>query len=203
VALTTLRRVNRFETPEALPVPPQFRGHQLFPLSRFPAFRFVTFDEHHSPLARSRFWDWPNSSCAWDIWLRPWLALVRTAAVAAESLGIPKRNCAWSRATDPGSIVFDEIAAIPLCFVSWVLIMFARNGSFPAPSYFISSRCWLVALGVFLLFRIFDVWKPWPVRQSQHFPGGWGVTADDALAAVYVNLVVLAGWTVHRLTTQT
>jgi phosphatidylglycerophosphatase A len=44
---------------------------------------------------------------------------------------------------------------------------------------------------VFALFRFFDVLKPWPVRQSQSLPGGWGVTIDDVLAALYVNLAVL------------
>jgi phosphatidylglycerophosphatase A len=51
-------------------------------------------------------------------------------------------------------------------------------------------RCWKYA-GVFVAFRLFDVWKPWPVRQSQTLAGGWGVTIDDALAAVYVNVVVV------------
>ena len=36
------------------------------------------------------------------------------------------------------------------------------------------------------LFRVFDIWKPWPIRQIQRLPGGWGVTVDDLLAAVYV-----------------
>jgi len=35
------------------------------------------------------------------------------------------------------------------------------------------------------------VLKPWPVRQSQSLPGGWGVTMDDLLAAAYVNVAVL------------
>lgn len=96
--------------------------------------------------------------------------------------------------TDPGSVVFDEIAAIPLCFLGWVFIVLFRTGSMPAPAHFFSRQTWLLTLGVFALFRIFDVWKPWPVRQSQSLPGGWGVTADDALAAIYVNMVVLAAW---------
>ena len=54
------------------------------------------------------------------------------------------------------------------------------------------ARTWPLTLGVFALFRFFDVVKPWPVRQSQALPGGWGITVDDALAAVYVNGVVLA-----------
>ncbi len=104
--------------------------------------------------------------------------------------------------TDPGSIVFDEIAAIPLCFVGWLILQVSRTGALPSPAELNSKQGWLLMLAVFALFRIFDVWKPWPVRQSQHLPDGWGVTADDALAAVYVNVVVLAIWTVHRLTTQ-
>jgi phosphatidylglycerophosphatase A len=41
---------------------------------------------------------------------------------------------------------------------------------------------------VFCLFRLFDVVKPWPVRQSQRLPGGWGIVVDDVLAAGYVAL---------------
>jgi phosphatidylglycerophosphatase A len=93
---------------------------------------------------------------------------------------------------DPGSIVMDEIAAIPVCFLGWVFIVFAQTGELPTPTYFVTDKIWPLTIGVFVLFRIFDVWKPWPVRQSQSLPGGWGVTVDDLLAAVYVNLVVLA-----------
>jgi phosphatidylglycerophosphatase A len=39
--------------------------------------------------------------------------------------------------------------------------------------------------------RVFDIAKPWPVRQSQSLPGGWGITIDDVLAGLYVNVVVL------------
>jgi phosphatidylglycerophosphatase A len=96
--------------------------------------------------------------------------------------------------TDPGSIVIDEIAAIPLCFLGWVSMLLFRSGTFPAPEYFLSRYVWPLTLGVFVLFRVFDIWKPWPVRQSQSLRGGWGVTTDDALAAVYVNLVVMAAY---------
>jgi phosphatidylglycerophosphatase A len=98
------------------------------------------------------------------------------------------------KARDPGSIVFDEIAAIPICFIGWVAVHLRDTGSFPTPAFFFSKQHLLPTLGVFAAFRLFDVWKPWPVRQSQSLPGGWGVTVDDALAAVYVNVVVLAVW---------
>jgi len=91
---------------------------------------------------------------------------------------------------DPGSVVLDEIVAIPLCFCSWLLLLKLRDGHLPAPEYFFVQN-WPMTVVIFALFRLFDIWKPWPVRQSQSLPGGWGVTVDDLLAAVYVNLVFL------------
>lgn len=92
---------------------------------------------------------------------------------------------------DPGSVVLDEVTAMPLCFFAWLGILAARNGSLPGIDYFFGPGHWPITLGVFGLFRFFDVLKPWPVRQSQALPGGWGITVDDFLAAVYVNLVFL------------
>ncbi len=90
---------------------------------------------------------------------------------------------------DPGSIVMDEIIAIPICFGSWLAFLFFQKGFWPAPEYFFSQKNWLMTLGIFLLFRLFDVAKPWPIKQSQNLPRGWGVTVDDVLAAIYVNFV--------------
>ena len=92
---------------------------------------------------------------------------------------------------DPSSVVLDEIAALPVCFFAWVAIRLCQTGSLPAFEYFFSSQTWPLTLGVFVACRFFDIAKPWPVRQSQCLPGGWGITIDDVLAAVYVNLVVL------------
>jgi phosphatidylglycerophosphatase A len=92
---------------------------------------------------------------------------------------------------DPGSVVLDEIAALPVCFLGWVAVQSWQTGSLPGPASFFSAHTWPWTLGVFVAFRFFDVAKPWPVHQSQSLPGGWGVTVDDVLAAVYVNGVVL------------
>jgi len=91
--------------------------------------------------------------------------------------------------TDPGSVVLDEIVAVPLCFAVWLVQYLARHGVLPEPGYFFSRDGWPLTLAVFASFRLFDVIKPWPVRQSQRLPGGWGVTIDDVLAALYVNLL--------------
>jgi len=92
---------------------------------------------------------------------------------------------------DPGSVVLDEVAAIPVCFLGWVFLEICRGGVLPGPGFFFSHGKGLAAIGVFAAFRFFDVAKPWPVRQSQALPGGWGITVDDFLAAFYVNTVVL------------
>ncbi|HVP14921.1 MAG TPA: phosphatidylglycerophosphatase A [Terriglobales bacterium] len=52
----------------------------------------------------------------------------------------------------------------------------------------------------FVLFRIFDVWKPLGAREAQKLPGGWGVVADDVIAGVTACLAVHAiGWIARRL----
>ena len=95
--------------------------------------------------------------------------------------------------TDPGSVVLDEIVAMPVCFAGWLILLAWRDGKFPDLSLF-SGGNWLWTIGIFVAFRIFDVAKPWPIGQSQALAGGWGVTVDDLLAAVYVNLAVAVVW---------
>src|SRR5579859_2572557 len=92
---------------------------------------------------------------------------------------------------DPGSVVLDEIAAMPVCFLAALGFASGKSGSLPGWADFFYGNRWLWIVGIFAAFRFFDVLKPWPVRQSQALPGGWGVTVDDVLAAVYVNLLVL------------
>jgi phosphatidylglycerophosphatase A len=103
---------------------------------------------------------------------------------------------------DPGSVVLDEIAALPVCFFTWAIILLWKNGSLPAFASFFSAQTWPLTLGVFVAFRFFDIAKPWPVRQSQSLPGGWGITIDDVLAAIYVNTVVLVVYAGMTLLTK-
>ena len=54
---------------------------------------------------------------------------------------------------------------------------------------------WKSYLAAFALFRLFDIWKPAPVRQLEGLPGGLGINADDMMAGVYGALVLFtAGW---------
>jgi phosphatidylglycerophosphatase A len=40
-------------------------------------------------------------------------------------------------------------------------------------------------LAGFVLFRVFDIWKPLGAREAQRLPGGWGIVIDDVLAGLY------------------
>ena len=54
-------------------------------------------------------------------------------------------------------------------------------------SFFLSSNWKYLLLG-FILFRVFDIWKPFPARQAESLPGGLGIMADDWVAGIYAAL---------------
>ncbi|TVR50890.1 MAG: phosphatidylglycerophosphatase A [Puniceicoccaceae bacterium] len=78
---------------------------------------------------------------------------------------------------DPGEIVLDEFVAIPWCFFGLELIL-------------ATSNAWMVFVAGFLLFRLFDILKPFGINRLQRYRGGIGVVADD-LAAALATCVVL------------
>lgn len=56
-------------------------------------------------------------------------------------------------------------------------------------------------VAAFLLFRLFDIVKPWPAGRCERFPKGWGVMLDDVVAGVYANVALrvgLAAWAALR-----
>jgi phosphatidylglycerophosphatase A len=78
---------------------------------------------------------------------------------------------------DPQIVVVDEVVG------QWLALTGASH---------LNWKSWLAA---FALFRLFDIWKPPPVRQLERVPGGVGIVADDAMAGVYAALVLFAaGW---------
>jgi phosphatidylglycerophosphatase A len=72
---------------------------------------------------------------------------------------------------DPGMIVLDEVAAMPLVFLGWKMLL-------------VVWPPWAILIAGFLLFRLFDIVKPLGIKRLQALPGGWGVVADDVAAAV-------------------
>ena len=75
--------------------------------------------------------------------------------------------------TDPGQVVIDEVLGMLI-------------------TLFLNPVGWQGALAGFLLFRVADVIKPFPANRLEQLHGGFGVMADDAMAAIYANLVLRA-----------
>jgi phosphatidylglycerophosphatase A len=73
---------------------------------------------------------------------------------------------------DPGVVVVDEVVG------QWLALAGARP---------LNVKSWL---GAFILFRLFDIWKPVPVRNLEKIPGGAGIVADDLMAGLYAALVL-------------
>lgn len=77
--------------------------------------------------------------------------------------------------TDHPSIVIDEIAGFLL-------------------SLLLVPASWYSVAAAFVLFRIFDIVKPWPLKRLQDLHGGTGVMLDDIGAAVYTNVILQIAW---------
>src|SRR6266446_1463611 len=85
------------------------------------------------------------------------------------------------RKEDPPEVVVDEVAGQMIALLS-------------GPFWL---HTWWSILTAFLLFRAFDIWKPYPIRQLEDLPTGLGIMADDLAAGAYaliVNLVLISGY---------
>jgi phosphatidylglycerophosphatase A len=105
---------------------------------------------------------------AWQIVL---LGLVAAALFALGVWAAGRAEEFFGR-VDPGQVVIDEV-------VGQMVTLLAHPRA---------SWTWLLA--GFLLFRVFDVIKPFPARRAEHIHGGWGIMLDDVVAGVYGLLVL-------------
>jgi len=116
--------------------------------------------------------------------LLPWLGLRElpfaycfAAIVLAFALGV--WACGWvvrtQRIADPGYAVWDEFVG------QWIAL---------APLLWHAAG-WPAVVAAFILFRIFDIWKPWPVSWADRtLGGGLGVMLDDVIAGLYAALAL-------------
>ncbi len=89
------------------------------------------------------------------------------AALAVTLIGIPASTIVAREAgrEDPGFVVIDEVAGQLIALIAVA----------PDPLHAIASL---------VLFRLFDIWKPWPVRKLEDLPEGTGIMLDDVAAGV-------------------
>ncbi|MGC2400043.1 MAG: phosphatidylglycerophosphatase A [Acidobacteriaceae bacterium] len=102
-----------------------------------------------------------------------WLTLV--AVLAAVMIGVPAATIVERESPhrDPGHVVIDEVAG------QWIALIYSQVNL-------------THVLAGFLFFRVLDIVKPWPARQLESLPAGWGIMFDDVAAGVYALLLMLA-----------
>jgi phosphatidylglycerophosphatase A len=107
----------------------------------------------------------------------PWFAVLAViAAVFVLGVWASNRVIARLHVSDPGCIVIDEFVG------QWLALL---------PLLF-APRAWLWLIAGFALFRLFDVWKPWPVSWAdRNIKGGLGVMLDDVFAGVLAAIAAM------------
>lgn len=103
-------------------------------------------------------------------WLA-WTSLPVTVVLALAGVWAASRAARFAAKKDPQFVVIDEVSGQYL-------------------TYFLSLTLlnWKYLLLGFILFRVFDIWKPFPARQAESLPGGLGIMADDWIAGIYAAL---------------
>jgi phosphatidylglycerophosphatase A len=88
---------------------------------------------------------------------------------------VADRAAKYAQIKDPRWVVIDEVSGQ---LITYYLFFWATP---------LNWKSWLLG---FILFRLFDIWKPFPARQLEQLPGGWGIMADDWMAGIYAAIVL-------------
>lgn len=104
------------------------------------------------------------------------LALLAVALILlAPAIWASTNTARLAGKSDPGIVVVDEVLG------QWVTLLGATVFN------------WKALAAGFVLFRLFDIWKPWPVREFEKLPAGTGIVADDLAAGIYGALILYIG----------
>jgi phosphatidylglycerophosphatase A len=124
----------------------------------------------------------------------PFLFAQCTLAIVTAGLGVwcsSRASRFWAE-KDPQRVVIDEVSGQHLTLLLgctlpvWWRVSDAPWTGWPLGLITVHAPLnWKYLLLGFILFRVFDIWKPFPARQAESLPGGWGIMADDWIAGVY------------------
>jgi phosphatidylglycerophosphatase A len=103
-----------------------------------------------------------------------------------------ERVAAFAGTKDPQFVVIDEISGVHLALILGLAPLtapatFLNPADAEAFALYtgMSVLNWKYLLAGFILFRVFDIWKPFPCKRLEHLSGGWGIMTDDWMAGVY------------------
>lgn len=103
--------------------------------------------------------------------------LVILAATLYFSAGICGEAAARMGKKDPGSVILDEFVVMPICYIG-------------LDAWMDAGKAWLILPLGFILFRIFDITKPWLIGKLDQIEGGWGILLDDVGAAIATSIIM-------------
>ncbi|HEX2861192.1 MAG TPA: phosphatidylglycerophosphatase A [Lacunisphaera sp.] len=109
--------------------------------------------------------------------------LLTTVVLSYVAVGITGEASRRLGRKDPGEVNLDEFIVMPLVYLG------------ATSSYLASWPTWATLGAGFGLFRLFDITKPFGISRLQRWPGGWGIVADDFVAALTAcGALHVAGW---------
>jgi phosphatidylglycerophosphatase A len=134
------------------------------------------FGAGYAPLASGTVGSFVTVVAIWLLPLTPLRIAVALVVVILVGIWAGSRVERVLGKKDPGVIVIDEVAGMLL-------------------SVILLPRTIPVLITAFLLFRLFDIWKPFPARESQALTGGVGVMVDDLIAGFYTLILIMGALT--------
>ncbi|HVB86751.1 MAG TPA: phosphatidylglycerophosphatase A [Candidatus Dormibacteraeota bacterium] len=124
---------------------------------------------------------------------------VLAVVVALTGVAVASRAALHWQKKDPQRVVIDEVSGqhLALLLGSILPVWWRPEAMSWAPGglgfiTYQSALTWKYLLLGFILFRVFDIWKPFPARQAESLRGGWGIMADDWMAGIYAALCLWA-----------
>lgn len=133
--------------------------------------------------------------------LDPLLIIQAIVAVVIALLGVrvSSRAARFWEQKDPQRVVIDEVSGQQLALLLGALLPFWWKPEIyswaPHALGFLTYEAplnWKYLLLGLILFRVFDIWKPFPARQAESLRGGWGIMADDWIAGIFAGICLWA-----------
>ena len=132
----------------------------------------------------------------WDVYLFSYAQVLIALLTAAVGVWSASEASSFWREKDPQRVVIDEVSGQHLTLLLGMSVPVWWRGAsgaglsslaiyLPKTSFYLDVVNWKYLLLGFILFRVFDIWKPFPARQAESLPGGWGIMADDWVAGIY------------------